>query len=107
MNLSITEHARQRMQQRHLTDRHILAVLTAGSATILSQFRRRYHLGEVAVVASIETDTPHIITVFRRFACPGSKKRPMDHPHKQPRKRGLTDPNAKRLMRRGFVPEGI
>ncbi|MDY0164626.1 DUF4258 domain-containing protein [Desulfobotulus sp.] len=107
MILSITDHARLRMQQRRLSERHILAVLTAGSATVLSQFRRRYHLGEVAVVASIETGTPHVITVFRRFASPDGTRKPADHPQKQPRKRGLTDPNVKRLLRRGHIPEGI
>ena len=103
MILSITDHARQRMAQRRLTERHIMAVLDAGSTVLISPHKKRHTLGEIAVVTA---DSPsgyaHIITVFRRFASPGTRK-PAQHPAKQVRKNGLKNPNIKALLRRGRI----
>ena len=102
-SLLITDHARQRMAQRRLTERHIMAVLDAGSTVLISSHKKRHTLGEIAVVTA---DSPsgyaHIITVFRRFNTPWSKK-PMNHPEKQTRKAGFKNPNIKALLRRGRI----
>ena len=103
MILSITDHARHRMQQRRLTERHIMAVLDAGHTVRVSPCKQRHTLGEVAVVtAETPSGTAHVITVFRRFVAPGGK-RPCQHPAKQTRKAGFKNPNIKALLRRGRI----